>query len=163
MKSKTVSLTVRLPIELSQKIDKLAHIRHKSVSDIVRVILERQFNTNEYEEKIDEVRQIIRDEVNLAVKSQANRLAAMLTKITVLSASGYFTAVGAVAMLDEDLYSDFESIEQAARKIGLEYAKQNGDYETIIVEFMNKAVSKARKNIKQKKDVINYDYTNFDY
>ena len=117
MARKSVSLTVRIPTELAQKIEKTATHRHKSVSDTIRFLLEREMNITEHKEQTDEIRQIIRDEVNSAVKAQTNRMAAMLTRITALSASGYYAAIAAVALLDEELYSSFETIEKEARSI----------------------------------------------
>ncbi len=166
MREKSVSLTVRLPLEISQEIEKLARKRHKTVSDIVRVILERQLSTNEYEKQVDHIQAVIRDEVNSAVKSQANRMAAMLNKITILVASGYFTAAGAVAMLDEDLYYSFDKIETAARKLGLMYSKFNENdkfFRFEVNDLMGEAISKARKNLKKKQEITNFDLTSFDY
>lgn len=163
-----MSVTVRIPTELAQKIEKTAANRHKSVSDTIRFLLEREMNITEHKEQTDEIRQIIRDEVNSAVKAQANRMAAMLTRITVLSASGYYAAIAAVALLDEDLYSSFESIEKEARSIGLEYANckdNNGLLNFITGEFVNKTLRKLKKDYRNRKhsQTVNYDYTDLDY
>ncbi len=168
MARKNVSVTVRIPTELAQKIEKTAAYRHKSVSDTVRFLLEREMNITEHKEQTDEIRQIIRDEVNSAVTAQTNRMAAMLTRITVLSASGYFAAIATVALLDEDLYSSFESIEKEARSIGLEYAncKDNkGLLNFMKGEFVNKTLRKLKKDYRnrKRKQTVNYDYTDFDY
>lgn len=168
MARKSVSVTVRIPTELAQKIEKTATHRHKSVSDTIRFLLEREVNITEHTEQTDEIRQIIRDEVNSAVKAQTNRMAAMLTRITVLSASGYYAAIAAVALLDEDLYSSFESIEAAAREIGLEYANckdNNGLFNFMKGEFVNKTLRKLKKDYRNRKrnQTVNFDYTDFDY
>ena len=152
MARKSVSLTVRIPTELVQKIEKTAAHRHKSVSDTIRFLLEREMNIEEHKEQTDEIRQIIRDEVNSVVKAQTNRMAAMLTRITILSASGYYAAIAAVALLDEDLYSSFESIEAAAREIGLEYANckdNNGLLNFMKGEFVNKTLWKLKKDYRK--------------
>ncbi len=125
-------------------------------------------NITEHKEQTDEIRQIIRDEVNSAVKAQTNRIAAMLTRITILSASGYYAAIAAVALLDEDLYSSFESIEAVAREIGLEYANcksNDGLLNFMKGEFVNKTLRKLKKDYRNRKhsQTVNYDYTDFDY
>lgn len=168
MARKSVSVTVRIPTELAQKIEKTAAYRHKSVSDTIRFLLEREMNITEHKEQTDEIRQIIRDEVNSAVKTQTNRMAAMLTRITILSASGYYAAIAAVALLDEDLYSSFESIEKEARSIGLEYANcksNDGLLNFMKGEFVNKTLRKLKKDYRSRKhsQTVNYDYTDFDY
>ena len=68
MARKSVSLTVRIPTELAQKIEKTAALRHKSVSDTVPFLLDCEMNIEEHKEQTNEIRQIIRDEVNSAVK-----------------------------------------------------------------------------------------------
>lgn len=154
MAGKSVSVTVRIPTELAQKIEKTAVYRHKSVSDTIRFLLEREMNITEHKEQTDEIRQIIRDEVNSAVKVQTNRMAAMLTRITVLSASGYYAVITAVALFDEDLYSSFESIEKEAHSIGLEYVNykdNNGLLNFMKGEFVNKTLRKLKKDYQNRK------------
>ena len=167
MTRRSVSLTVRIPTELAQKIEKTAARNHKSVSDTVRSILEREMNITEHKEQTDEIRQIIRDEVNSAVKAQTNRIAAMLTRITVMSASAYYATIAAVYLFDEDLYSSFERIEEYAREIGLEYANCKGDngYINFIKgEFVNKVLNKLKSQWRKRQSkMAKYDYTDFDY
>lgn len=80
-------------------------------------------NAESYGDKVDPIREVIRQEVDEAVKKQTNRIAALLNRNTILSASSYYaTAAIVAALIDKDRYASFRKIERLARRRGLEYA-----------------------------------------
>lgn len=108
---------------LAEQIEVLARKRHQSVSDVIRIFTEKGMNAESYADKVDPIREIIRQEVDEAVKKQTNRIAALLNRNTILSASSYYaTAAIITALIDKDRYTSFRKIEKLARKRGLDYA-----------------------------------------
>jgi len=51
------------------------------------------------------------------IKTLGNRLAAMLNRLTIISAAGYYANIAIISdLIDTDRYSSFEKIESIARK-----------------------------------------------
>ena len=133
---------MKFPAALAEQIETLARKRHQTVSDIIRAFTEKGLNADGYADKVDPIREVIRQEVDEAVKKQTNRIAALLNKNTILSASSYYaTAAIITALIDQDRYTSFQKIERLARKRGLEYA--NTKQQDSLQKFMDDEVFTA--------------------
>jgi hypothetical protein len=101
-----------------------------------------------YQENIDFISGIIRQEVKAEIGKQANRLAAMLFKIGVITAGSYFMSARIISdVINPSMQEDFKDINSNARKLGIDYMKQNG---VGVVEFLEDAddVDAAVKKLK---------------
>lgn len=127
-------------------------------------------NAENYADKVDPIREVIRQEVDEAVKKQTNRLAALLNKNTILSASSYYaTAAIITALIDKDRYTSFQKIEKLARKRGLDYA--NTKQQDSLQKFMDdeaftEAVDEIRGQQREKErntsNLQDMDFSSFD-
>jgi hypothetical protein len=78
-----------------------------------------------YKDDVDFLTGIIRQEVKVEMREQANRLAAMLYKVGVIAASNYFMDVKMLAdVINPSMQDDFKDIHSNARKQGIEYMNQ---------------------------------------
>jgi len=101
---------------------------------------------------------------------QTNRIAALLNKNTILSASSYYaTAAIITALIDKDRYTSFQKIEKLARKRGLDYAntKQQDSLQKFIDdEAFTAAVDEIRGQQREKErntsNLQDMDFSSFD-
>ena len=111
----TVSITVRFPKTLAGRLGERAKQEHQSVSTLLRRYAELGLNGADYARQTDPIRDIIREEIAHSVRQQTGRIAALLNRLTILSASGYYAALAFVtAFVDRDRYTSVEKIERIA-------------------------------------------------
>ena len=174
-RERTESITVKFPVTLAEKLKKLAVKKHQPVSQVLRGFAEKGLNVDSYADQVDPIRNIIRQEVNDAVKQQTNRLAALLNRMTIIAAAGYYATVATIAgLIDGDLYSSFEKIEQLARRRALTFANSKRDDGVAAFmddEQMNQAIRQIRGKRKRSQnmgatydDMLqgDFDFNNYD-
>jgi hypothetical protein len=145
---KTKRVTFHLPVDTADKIERLAVKENQDVSKIIRRAIDNHLSIQANRDDIDYISNIIRQEVKAEIGKQANRLAAMLFKIGVITAGNYFLAVRMLSdMISPSMQEDFKDINSNARKLGIDYMKQNG---VGVVEFLEDAgeVDAAVKKLK---------------
>ena len=99
----TVSITVRFPKALAGRLGERAKQDHQSVSMLLRRYTELGLNGEDYARQTDPLRDIIREEIAHSVRQQIGRIAALLNRLTILSASGYYAVLAFVtAVVDQD-------------------------------------------------------------
>ena len=146
--SKTKRINFLLPVDTLKSLEKFAAKKNQNVSEIIRRAINEHLTIQANREDIDFISGIIRQEVKAEIGKQANRLAAMLFKIGVISAGGYFMSVRLMSdVINPSMQEDFKDINSNARKLGIDYMKQNG---VGVVEFLEDAddVETAVKKLK---------------
>lgn len=109
----TVSITVRFPKALAGRLGERARQDHQSVSTLLRRYAELGLNGEDYARQTDPLQDIIGEEITHSVRQQTDRIAAMLNRLTILSASAYYANLAFVtAFVDQDRYTSFEKIER---------------------------------------------------
>ena len=144
----TKRINFLLPIEMVSSIEKLAAKKNQTVSEVIRKAISEHLNIQANRDDIDFISGIIRQEVKAEIGKQANRLAAMLFKVGAITSSNYFLAVRMMSdVISPSLQEDFKDINSNARKLGIDYMKQNG---VGVIEFLedDEAVDKAAGKIK---------------
>ena len=134
--------------EQLDKLEKLAAKQNQDTSKIVRRAVDNYFNIQANRDDIDFITGIIRQEIKAEMGKQANRLAAMLFKIGVIASGNYFLAVKMLSdIISPSLQEDFKDINSNARKLGIDYMKQNG---VGVIEFLedDEAVERAVGKVK---------------
>lgn len=145
---KTKRITFHLPVSTAVKIEKLAARDNQDVSKIIRKAIDKYLSIQADKDDIDFISSIIRQEVKAESSKQANRLAAMLFKIGIITSGNYFLAVKMLSdVINPSMQEDFKDINSSARKLGIDYMKQNG---INAVEFMedDEAVMAAVEKLK---------------
>jgi predicted DNA-binding protein len=145
---RTKRINFLLPVEMVSSIEKLAAQKHQPVSEIIRKAINAHLNIQANRDDIDFISGIIRQEVKAEIGKQANRLAAMLFKVGVITSSNYFLAVRTLSdVISPSMQEDFKDINSNARKLGIDYMKQSG---VGVVEFLEDedAVEQAVNRIK---------------
>jgi len=135
-KDEKITTSIYLTKQMCGEIDKKADREHISRNEQIRKYIEKGLSIESYEENIDLITAIIRQEVDSSIKALGNRLAGMINRMTIISAAGYYANIAVVSdLIDADRYSSFEKIERIARKRALAYANmKSGD---ALKEFMN--------------------------
>lgn len=168
----TVSITVRFPKALAGRLGERAEQEHQSVSTLLRRYAELGLNGEDYTRQTDPLRDIIREEIAHSVRQQTGRIAAMLNRLTILSASSYYATLAFVtAFVDQDRYTSFEKIERIARQMGLDYASGRKDLLESGVSELNRAVVKRPQRPAPPKAGPSYeemcspdfDFANYDF
>jgi predicted transcriptional regulator len=145
---KTKRVTFHLPVATAEKIEKLAARENQDVSKIIRKAIDRHLSIQANKDDIDFITGIIRQEIKAETGKQANRLAAMLFKVGIITSSNYFLAVKMLSdVISPSMQEDFKDINSNARKLGIDYMKQSG---VGVVEFLEDedAVSAAVGKVK---------------
>ena len=105
-----------------EEIEKLAIKRNCFASDVIRDFVDKGLSVQGYKDDISFLADIIRQVVSAEMGKQANRLAAMMYKIGVLSASNYFMNVQMLSdVINPSLQDDFKSIQEKTRRVGMDY------------------------------------------
>jgi hypothetical protein len=105
-----------------EEIEKLAIKRNCYASDVIRDFVDKGLSVQGYRDDVDFLSGIIRQEVKAEMRAQANRLAAMLYKVGVLSASNYFMNVQMMAdVINPSMQDTFQSIHEKSRRVGMDY------------------------------------------
>jgi len=134
---KNQTRSVIFPADMLEQIEKAAAKKHVYASDIIRDCVKKGLSVQSYEENIDFLSGIIRLEVKAEIGKRANRLAAMLFKIGVISAGNYFLAARMLSdVISPSMQDDFKDINSNARRLGIDYMKQSG---MGVVEFLEDA------------------------
>ena len=74
----TVSITVRFPKALAERLGERAKQDHQNVSTLLRRYTELGLNGEDYAHQTDPIRDIIREEIAHSVRQQTGRIAALL-------------------------------------------------------------------------------------
>jgi predicted DNA-binding protein len=145
---KTKRVTFHLPLETVKSVEKLAVKNNQNVSEIIRKAIDGHLTIQANRDDIEFINGIIRQTVSAEIGKQANRLAAMLFKIGVITAGNYFMAVRLMSdVISPSMQEDFKDINSNARKLGIDYMKQSG---VGVVEFLEDAeeVDEAVRKLK---------------
>jgi len=146
--SKTTRITIRLPIALAEKIEKLAARENQDTSKIIRKAIERHLHIQSTRDDVDFISGIIRQEIKAETDKQANRLAAMLFKVGVIASGNYFLNARMLSdVISPSMLEDFKDINSNARRLGISYMKQSG---AGVVDFLEdeEAVAAAVEKIR---------------
>jgi len=150
-KSNTKRVTFHLTNDMVKILEKLADSKNVNVSQVIRMAIDKYMNVDQYKEDTDFIAGVVQPIVKEEIGKQANRLAAMLFKIGIVSASGYFAAVRILSdILSPSFHEDFTEINAKARKQGIDYMKMNG---VGVVEFLEDSEAVERTANKLKTDL----------
>lgn len=168
----TVSITVRFPKALAGRLGERAKQDRQSISTLLRRYAELGLNGEDYARQTDPIRDIIREEIAHSVRQQTGRIAALLNRLTILSASGYYATLAFVtAFVDQDRYTSVEKIERIARRMGMDYASGRKDLLESGMNELNRAIVKHPERPAPPKSVPSYeemcspefDFVNYDF
>jgi len=147
-KSNTKRVTFHLTHDMVKTLEKQADSTGQNVSQIIRKAIDKYMNVDLYKEDTDFLIGIIQPIIKDEIGKQANRLAAMLFKIGIISAGGYFAAVRVLSdVISPSMCEDFKDINANARKLGIEYMKMNG---MGVISYLedDEAIEKAANKLK---------------
>ena len=148
-KSKTKRVTFHLPTGTADCLDRMADKSGQNVSHIIRKAIDKYMDVDLYKDDTELITGIVRPMVKEEIGKQANRLAAMLFKIGIITSSNYFLAVRILSdVISPSLQEDFKDINANARKLGIDYMKQSG---IGVVQFLEDedAVERAANKLKE--------------
>jgi predicted DNA-binding ribbon-helix-helix protein len=143
-----VVFSIYLTKKVCGDLDKMAARENTTRTALIRKIIDKALSIESYQENIDFLTGIIRQEIKAESSKQANRLAAMLFKVGIITSANYFLAVKMLAdVISPSMQEDFKDINTNARKLGIDYMKQSG---VGVVEFLEDedAVERAVGKIK---------------
>ena len=140
--------SIAFPVKQLEQLEKLAARENQDVSKIVRKAVDSYMSVHANKDDIDFITGIIRQEIKAESSRQANRLAAMLFKVGIITSANYFLAVKMLSdVISPSMQEDFKDINSNARKLGIDYMKQSG---VGVVEFLEDedAVERAVGKVK---------------
>lgn len=111
---------------------------HQSIFMLLRRYTELGLNGRNYARQTDPMRNIIH-----SVRQQTDRIAALLNRLTILSAGSYYAALAFVtAFMDQGFYTSVEKIEHIARQMGLDYVSGRKNLLESGMSELNRAIVK---------------------
>ena len=116
--------TVRKTVHLTTDSIKALEARNGTdLSKEIRHAIDAYLDVEVTTENINIINGVIHQELEVQIKALGNWLAAMLNRLTIISAAGYYANIAIISdLIDTDRYSSFEKIESIARKKALAYA-----------------------------------------
>ena len=125
----TQRVSFHLTPDVIKALKKLASKNGTDVSKEIRRAIDAYLDLEITADNINMIQGVIEQELKIQIKVLGNRLAAMLNRLTIISAAGYYANIAIIAdLIDTDRYSSFEKIEKIARKKALAYANmKSGD------------------------------------
>ena len=134
-------------------IDTLANRAGITRNEQIRRFIDKGLAIDSYEDNLEIINGVIRQELSLQIKKLGNRLAGLINRLTIISAAGYYANIAIVSdLIDRDRYSSFEKIEQLARKRALAYANQK-DADAIAAFLDDEEMKKAVRVVKGEQHV----------
>ena len=134
-------------------IDKLANRAGITRNEQIRRFIDKGLAIDSYEDNLEIINGVIRQELSLQIKKLGNRLAGLINRLTIISAAGYYANIAIVSdLIDRDRYSSFEKIEQLARKRALAYANRK-DADAIAAFLDDEEMKKAVRAVKGEQHV----------
>ena len=108
--------SIAFPAKQLEQLEKLAAKENQDVSKIVRKAVDSYMSIQANKDDIDFITGIIRQEVKAETGKQANRLAAMLFKVGIITSSNYFLSVKMLSdVISPSMQEDFKDINSNAR------------------------------------------------
>ena len=147
-KPRTRRVTFHLTTDMVTTLEKQAAATNQTISEVIRKAIDKYMDVDQYKDDTEFIADIVQPIIKDEIGKQANRLAAMLFKIGIITAGNYFLAVRTLSdMITPSLYEDFKDINANARKLGIDYMKQSG---VGVVEFLedDEAVERAASKLK---------------
>ena len=148
-KSNTKRVTFHLTNDMVKTLEKQSDSTGQNVSQIIRSAIDKYMNVDLYKEDTEFLAGIIQPLIKEEIGKQANRLAAMLFKIGIITAGNYFMTLRVLSdVISPSMHEDIKDINSNARKLGIDYMKQSG---IGVVEFLedDEAVEQAAERIKK--------------
>lgn len=135
----TIQLNVKVPEQTADEIKKLAISRHQTVAELLRHFIEEGLAIHSYEQNIDLIAGIIRQEftsvyhiediraaVSQTFEEHLPKISRNLLKSGKVSAAGYFLLIKVLMeMSGLNSLEDFARMAEQAGTLGTEYMKQN--------------------------------------
>ena len=138
----TIQLNVKVTDSTADQIKRLAASNHITVAEQLRQFIEKGLNVNSYEQQIDLIASIIRQEILAlpsagemvvqmersllaSIEKQASRIEKMQMKIGKVSAAGYFLLIKVLLnMMGKNDPMEFAAMVEQAGQLGVEFMKQ---------------------------------------
>lgn len=154
---KTERKTLHLPIDTIKALEKLAAKNGTDLSKEIRHAIDAYLDVSVTAENINMIDGVIHQELEVQIKALGNRLAAMLNRLTIISAAGYYANIAIISdLIDTDRYSSFEKIESIARKKALAYANMKSA-DTIRAFLDDEEMKKAVSDLKGGPKHVDFD------
>ena len=147
-KSNTKRVTFHLTSDMVKTLEKMADQRNMNVSQFIRDAIDKYFNIEAKREDTEFFSDIVRQATKDEIGKQANRLAAMLFKMGVITAGNYFLSLRTLSdVISPSMQEDYKDIAANARKLGIDYMKMNG---VGVVTYLEdaEAIERAADNLK---------------
>ena len=134
MNQKTQKRSVNFPTETLKSLDKLAAREHTTTSELIRNFVEEGLKVNGYEEQVDFIARIIRQEITAVYHVEdikaisdhsTDRLAKMLMKTGKINAAMFFLLVKVLIHLaDRRSLEEMEHMVSEAVVLGVDYMQK---------------------------------------
>ena len=147
-KDKNVQVTVVMSQDMYKSVKMVAASKHINMSDVIRSFIQKGLCVESYQDNIDFLSAIIRQEVKAEIGKQANRLASMFFKVGIIASGNYFMCARLMSdVISPSMQDDFKDINSNARRLGIDYMKMNG---VGAVEFLedDEGVGEAMQKLK---------------
>ncbi len=121
-------VTIRLNKEQLESLKKLGVKNNTDVSKEIRTAIQSYLNVELIQDNIELITDLISNEINVQHKKLGNRLGGMYNRTNIVTGTMYYLLIAVLNdLIPQDRYTDFEEIQERAKKYGLQYANSKSD------------------------------------
>lgn len=141
MKDELRFVGVKFPLELFEKVEKLAGTRGESLSETVRNLVTDGLAFSVTKDNTDLIAKVVRGQVDIAMKLQVDRLASLIVKAGIMSSASFNLNAQAIhGLLPVEERKDLRTIHDKSRAMGYMYMRTNQyelsrELELLVEEF----------------------------
>ena len=130
-KPKTVQITVKISDEKYQALKKFSANKHRNMADVVRNFIDKGLAVESYQDNIDFISKIIRQEVKAEISLQVERFVKIMMKVGYLASGSYFLLARVFAdFVSPSMQQSYKDVEYKTRRMGIEYMKKK-DFDAV--------------------------------
>ncbi len=134
---RTMQVTVRLPMEVYESLQKLSSKNKKAMAENMRIFIEKGLNVQANKEDIDFIRKQIREELYSIISPNIERIVKICVKSGIVSAAGYFLNAEALTeFVHPSRQRDFKKSLDESKKLGVAYFRIK---DSEIEEYLNRS------------------------
>lgn len=161
--TKLKRINLKIDEETYNAILKSSISNNNSISEEVRIAIKEYLKIKNREENLDDTVNLIHEAMSIHIKNLGNRLASLLNRNTIISATSYYANLTMLSEISSrTTFNDYKSIEKRARKYALNYANMKNNQ-----SLVNFAKDESLENVLEfiktgNKEKINQDQDDFD-
>ena len=123
--------SVAFPTKQLEQLEKLAAKQNTTTSELIRKFIDKGLAVESYQDNIDFISKIVRQEVKAEISLQVERFVKIMMKVGYLTSGSYFLLARVFAdFISPSMQQSYKDVEYKTRRMGIEYMKKK-DFDAV--------------------------------